>query len=103
MASVQLSHTRKEQAMSTGEQSTATEIGRFSDIEATAEVERFITFLEHVERLPPAVEVRQRSYEFLQAHAGDAVVDVGCGTGRVVAELADRGLRATGIDISAQM
>jgi ubiquinone/menaquinone biosynthesis C-methylase UbiE len=31
------------------------------------------------------------------------VVDVGCGAGRAVAELADQGVRVTGIDVSDQM
>ena len=35
--------------------------------------------------------------------AGAAIADVGCGTGRHAIELATRGYRVTGIDISAQM
>ncbi|MFI8499602.1 methyltransferase domain-containing protein [Streptomyces sp. NPDC085524] len=34
---------------------------------------------------------------------GSAVVDVGCGAGRAVAEMADRGARAIGVDTSEEM
>jgi cyclopropane fatty-acyl-phospholipid synthase-like methyltransferase len=41
--------------------------------------------------------------EVLRLAAGDRVLDVGCGVGRHALELARRGLRVTGIDISAGM
>jgi len=39
----------------------------------------------------------------LKANTGDRLVDVGCGTGLVVAELTERGIKAMGVDISEQM
>jgi SAM-dependent methyltransferase len=41
--------------------------------------------------------------ELVRATAGGPVADVGCGTGRVTALLADLGLQASGIDLSPQM
>ncbi|MFF9624156.1 methyltransferase domain-containing protein [Streptomyces griseosporeus] len=39
----------------------------------------------------------------LGARPGDTVVDVGCGTGRAVAELTERGITAVGVDADAAM
>ncbi|WP_027942672.1 methyltransferase domain-containing protein [Amycolatopsis taiwanensis] len=52
---------------------------------------------------PAAVELRARSYELLGDLTGRTVVDVGCGGGRAVAELADRGARAVGVDLDPEM
>lgn len=79
------------------------QIDRFNNVDATGEAERFIAFLEWVENLPPAIELRKRSYELLDAHSGDTVIDVGCGTGKVVSELADHELTVIGVDVSQQM
>jgi ubiquinone/menaquinone biosynthesis C-methylase UbiE len=76
--------------------------GRFRDVGATRQAEPFVTFLEWIEGLPSVMELRKRSYELLDAHPGATVVDVGCGKGRVVADLTERGVRALGVDISAQ-
>ena len=38
----------------------------------------------------------------LQLDASTSILDVGCGPGRHVLEFARRGLRATGIDVSAR-
>ena len=89
--------------MSASEPGTATQIGRFGDVDASGEAERFIAFLEHIESLPLSVETRERSYALLQPHMGAAIVDVGCGTGKAVEELAARGATATGIDVSERM
>src|SRR4051794_26532926 len=59
--------------------------------------------LDAVEDSPGAAALRARSYELLRAAPGALVVDVGCGAGRAVAELADRGVGVTGIDINDQM
>ncbi|MGW4639499.1 methyltransferase domain-containing protein [Sphaerisporangium sp. NPDC004334] len=59
--------------------------------------------LDAVERSPGAAALRARSYELLRAAAGALVVDVGSGAGRAVAELADRGARAVGVDVDEQM
>ncbi|MFG1658272.1 methyltransferase domain-containing protein [Micromonospora chersina] len=44
------------------------------------------------------VRLRHRSYELLDLSPGASVVDVGCGTGRAVAELDQRGAAAIGVD-----
>ncbi len=82
---------------------TSPQIGRFSNVDASKEAEQFVAFLERIERLPTAGELRERSYELLDAGEGSMVVDVGCGTGRVVDDLAGRGIKAIGVDISEQM
>jgi ubiquinone/menaquinone biosynthesis C-methylase UbiE len=79
------------------------EIRNFRAVDATHQAEQFIAFVDGIERLAHAVEVRERSYQLLAGQPEDAVVDVGCGTGRAVAEMSDRGLRAVGVDISQQM
>lgn len=52
---------------------------------------------------PVAVELRARSYELLGDLTGRTVVDAGCGGGRAVAELAERGARAVGVDHDPEM
>lgn len=79
------------------------EIRNFNAVDATNQAEQFIAFVDGIERLSHAVEVRERSYQLLDGQPGDTVVDVGCGTGRAVAELRTRGLNAVGVDISQQM
>ncbi|MFJ1455045.1 methyltransferase domain-containing protein [Nocardia sp. N2S4-5] len=58
-----------------------------------------LTMLDAFDNLPQARELRERSYQDL----GDTVVDVGCGGGRAVGELADRGVRALGLDLNPAM
>ena len=52
---------------------------------------------------PVAVELRARSYELLGDLTGRTVVDAGCGAGRAVAELGERGARAVGVDLDPEM
>ncbi|MFE8948398.1 methyltransferase domain-containing protein [Streptomyces sp. NPDC007856] len=59
--------------------------------------------LDSMERRPAAVQLRRHSYDLLRLRPGAPVVDVGCGTGRAVAELAARGARAVGIDPAEPM
>ncbi|WP_086819889.1 methyltransferase domain-containing protein [Allokutzneria sp. NRRL B-24872] len=59
--------------------------------------------LDRLDALPAAVELRKRSYELLSARPGEAVLDVGCGAGLAVAELAARGVAAEGVDPSRAM
>lgn len=58
------------------------------------------------DELRPAAEAWQELFETLVA-AGDLVaprvLDVGCGTGRLTAALAERGVRAWGVDVSPEM
>jgi ubiquinone/menaquinone biosynthesis C-methylase UbiE len=62
-----------------------------------------IRALDAAESLPGAVALRERGYDLLRPGAGDTVIDVGCGTGRAVAELAERGARALGVDLDPEM
>jgi ubiquinone/menaquinone biosynthesis C-methylase UbiE len=58
-----------------------------------------LSILDAVEDLPQARNLRERSYVGL----GDAVVDVGCGSGLAVRELAARNIRAVGVDLDPAM
>ncbi|MFG1706230.1 methyltransferase domain-containing protein [Nonomuraea sp. M3C6] len=66
-------------------------------------MESFIQLLDVVDALPGAVALRARSSELLGLPDGAAVVDVGCGAGRAVHELGERGARAIGVDVSEEM
>ena len=55
--------------------------------------------LDAVDDLPFARDLRERTYQGL----GDTVVDVGCGAGRAVGELAGRRVRAIGVDADPRM
>ncbi len=70
---------------------------------ARSDIESLIQLLDVVDALPGAAALRERSYDLLAVPSGAGVVDVGCGTGRAVAELAERGLRPIGVDLSEQM
>src|SRR5262245_15137700 len=63
----------------------------------------FLTALDRFETMPSARRLREHSYELLRLKPPDTVVDVGCGTGRAVAELAARGATATGVDLNPAM
>jgi SAM-dependent methyltransferase len=69
----------------------------------SSDAQRLIALLDVVDALPGASELRIRSYELLGAARGACVVDVGCGTGRAVAELAERGVDAVGVDLDPRM
>lgn len=58
-----------------------------------------LALLDALDDRPQARDLRQRTYE----HLGDTVVDVGCGGGRAVGELAARGVRAIGVDVDPAM
>jgi ubiquinone/menaquinone biosynthesis C-methylase UbiE len=58
-----------------------------------------LTMLDAFDDLPQARNLREHTYEAL----GDTVVDVGCGSGSAVGELAVRGVRAIGIDLEPAM
>lgn len=66
-------------------------------------VAALLTLLDRADSLPAAAALRSRSYDLLDLSPGARVVDVGCGGGRAVAELAKSGARATGIDPSEQV
>jgi ubiquinone/menaquinone biosynthesis C-methylase UbiE len=58
-----------------------------------------LTLLDALDDRPQACDLRERTYQAL----GDVVVDVGCGSGRAVGELAARGVRALGVDADPAM
>jgi ubiquinone/menaquinone biosynthesis C-methylase UbiE len=67
------------------------------------DTDTLIRVLDAVDTMPGAAQLRARSYELLRLADGATVVDVGCGTGRAVAELAERGARAIGVDCEPAM
>ncbi|NGO79621.1 methyltransferase domain-containing protein [Streptomyces sp. YC504] len=53
--------------------------------------------------MPVARRLRGRTYDLLEAGPGSRIVDAGCGAGRAVGELAERGAQVTGVDLDPQM
>ncbi len=64
---------------------------------------QLIALLDAVDAMPDARRLRTRTYDLLVAGPGSRIVDAGCGAGRAVAELGERGAQATGIDLDPQM
>lgn len=62
-----------------------------------------ISLLDRVDTHPGPAALRARSYELLALAAGSRVADVGCGTGRAVAEMAALGADPVGLDVDAHM
>ena len=62
------------------------------------ETEALIEILDAVDALPQAAELRRATYAQLDLTTGSRVIGVGCGTGLAVAEMAEPGAAATGID-----
>jgi SAM-dependent methyltransferase len=56
------------------------------------------SFLDRIEQLPGAMDLRARSYDLMGLAPGGTVLDVGCGAGHAVAELAAAGFKAIGVD-----
>jgi len=57
-------------------------------------------------RIPKVNVIAQRNacvHRVQQAHRSESILDVGCGTGELVIEMAEKGLQATGIDFSPEM
>ena len=78
----------------------------FAAVDATAEVARFVTYLDRADQAPLIVDVRARVADALMLRSGGAVVDVGCGTATALFALADQvgdGGRTVGVDASAEM
>ncbi|MFF6772485.1 methyltransferase domain-containing protein [Streptomyces sp. NPDC012637] len=61
-----------------------------------------LSLLDRFDDLPSARRLRTAGYELLGAAPGSRILDVGCGTGRAVAELAGRGVRAEGADLAPE-
>jgi SAM-dependent methyltransferase len=78
----------------------------FSAVDATVEVAPFVTYLDQADQAPLIMDVRARVVDALMLRSGEAVVDVGCGTGTALFALAPRvgeGGRLVGVDASAEM
>src|SRR5687768_13116038 len=70
---------------------------------AYTDTETLIRVLDAADALPGAAQLRARTYELLRLAPGQTVVDVGCGTGRAVAELTAQGASAIGVDLEPAM
>jgi ubiquinone/menaquinone biosynthesis C-methylase UbiE len=82
------------------------QINKFNQPDHSGNPRYFIEFLEMLERNPDVAEIRSRSYGQMRFQPGATVLDVGCGIGCAVTEMADRvGPRgsAHGVDISEAM
>ena len=82
------------------------EIGKFRQPDHSGDPRYFIEFLEMVERLPDTSEVRARGYRQMRLRPGMSVLDIGCGIGTAVQEMANcvgPGGSASGVDISEAM
>ncbi|MEV6837276.1 methyltransferase domain-containing protein [Streptomyces sp. NPDC051133] len=62
------------------------------------DTEALLAVLDAADQMPSAIGLRARSYELLSLVPDSTVVDVGCGAGRAVAELTERGVHAVGVD-----
>ncbi|WP_036323513.1 methyltransferase domain-containing protein [Microbispora sp. ATCC PTA-5024] len=67
------------------------------------DLDPLIRMLDVADAVPGAADLRARSYELLGIAPGVSVVDVGCGTGRAVAEMNERGAHALGVDAGKHM
>ncbi|MFD4604571.1 methyltransferase domain-containing protein [Streptomyces sp. NPDC058464] len=67
-------------------------------VEEHRDTEALLAVLDAADEMPSAIRLRARSYELLSLVPGSTVVDVGCGAGRAVAELTERGVHAVGVD-----
>ncbi len=70
---------------------------------AYTDTDTLIRVLDAADAMPGAAQLRARTYELLRPAPGATVVDVGCGTGRAVAELAEHGANAIGVDLDPAM
>jgi ubiquinone/menaquinone biosynthesis C-methylase UbiE len=82
------------------------QIGKFRQPDHSGDPRYFIEFLEMVERLPETSEVRARGYRQMRLRPGMSVLDIGCGIGTAVREMANcvgPSGSASGVDISEAM
>ena len=70
---------------------------------SAADLEPLVAVLDFADSQPGAENLRRQTYAQLRLRPGDRVLDVGCGTGRAVAELSETGFDAVGVDIDARM
>jgi ubiquinone/menaquinone biosynthesis C-methylase UbiE len=70
---------------------------------AHIDTDTLIQALDAAESTPAVAQLRARSYQLLRLPSGATVVDVGCGTGRAAAELAEHALNPIGVDLDPAM
>jgi SAM-dependent methyltransferase len=81
-------------------------VHRFDDLDSTTDPSYFVRYLDAAATRPYFRELKRRTYDALGLEAGECVLDVGCGTGEDVQELArlvGAGGRAIGVDLSETM
>lgn len=75
----------------------------FSGIDETGDVRSFVAYLDAADRLPLIRGLRAEIAARLQVRAENALLDVGCGTGTALIDLAPGVARAVGVDLSEEM
>ena len=78
-------------------------VSGFADVDRTADPTSFAAWLNRASAIEFFQRVKRQTYALLELRAGNAVLDVGCGTGedvRALAEVVGPGGRAVGVDIS---
>lgn len=78
--------------------------GDFENLDKAGDPEAMLSYLDVLSALAAAKEYKNQSYELLEIGLGNAVLDVGCGTGDDARALADRvgpRGRVVGVDSSA--
>lgn len=90
----------------TGSDDPRTSVSAFDAVDATGDAGAFIACLELQERTPDIIAWRAYGYDLLELERCRLVVDVGCGLGTAVGEMADRvdrRGRVSGFDVSEAM
>jgi SAM-dependent methyltransferase len=78
-------------------------LARMSNTVTSQATDSLIAVLDAVDAAPGLADLRAYSYQLLGVTSGTPVVDVGCGAGRAVAEIAESNARPVGVDVSEQM
>ena len=82
------------------------DFGGFSDVDRSGDAEAYSAYLDDVRGVEAVSDWKERSFAALEPRPGAVLLDVGCGTGEDVVELARRVApsgRAIGIDASEAM
>ena len=67
-------------------------MGGMTNTAMSPAADSLLRLLDVADAMLGAAELRARSYDLLRLSTGGRVVDVGCGAGRAVAELSQRGV-----------
>lgn len=82
------------------------DVSHFSAVDSGEDPQFFIRFLDYANTLPTIRAAKRLLFDQLRLSTGDTILDVGCGTGADVLDLAayvGKGGRVVGIDISEMM